>query len=72
MREKESMGIRKFYYLCPKCGCDDTEIVEQEDLFDDYNGRIIGIKRQLVCGECGHEWRKSHKYPQKEDEDLGL
>ncbi|MHA1712869.1 MAG: hypothetical protein ACTSW4_02325 [Candidatus Ranarchaeia archaeon] len=58
-------------YICPRCGSDDTEIVEQEDVIDDYSGDIIGIARLILCNECGHEWRKKHKYAQEqEDEDF--
>ncbi len=59
-------------YVCPKCENDDTDISDQEDLIDDYSGQIIGIKRNILCNECGHEWLKKHKYPKdaKEEEDL--
>jgi hypothetical protein len=55
-------------YVCPNCQNDDTEIIEQEDVIDDYSGEITGIRRQILCNECGHEWKKRHMYP-KEDED---
>jgi len=56
-------------YVCPKCGSDDNEILEQEDLVDEYSGKIIGIKRLIVCNECGHQWRKKHKYSEESEEE---
>ena len=51
----------EFNYLCPKCGSDDIDVIEQEDIENEMSGRITHFRRTLFCNECEHQWTKKHK-----------
>ena len=56
-------------YKCPRCSSDDTDIIEQQDLIDNFNNKVIGIERSILCNECSHEWMRKHRYRVEESED---
>jgi len=58
----------EFSYQCPKCGSDDVEVIEQEDITDEISGRITHFRRTLLCNECNYQWMKKHKVTESEKE----
>ena len=60
-----SVKDSEFDYVCPNCGADDIDVIEQEDIVNQINGRITHFKRVLLCNDCNHEWVKKHKVKTK-------
>ena len=59
----------EFSYQCPKCGGDDIDVIEQEDIENEISGRITHFKRTLLCNDCDHQWSKKHKVKKQKKND---
>jgi len=67
-----SVKDSEFSYHCPKCGGDDVDVIDQEDIPNEITGRITHFTRTLMCNECNHQWSKKHKVkePKEKEEEL--